>query len=322
LAWSEVKLNFLNEEFIDCQAMATETLTNSFCLRDATGNEILPTNKAQRRYGYKVYRSADNRMTWKDVTIPTSGLDNSSGSNLIYAKSFNYYKRPGQDKVTNESMAFFTDYSVESIAANPTTTARGRILWYKIVPYFDNKPITITNSQNISVTPPNVIKVILPPANMALVHRMMSNRQSCIELGRDDTSASSFKKDINYACDYNGFGAQPKGAPWKTDNSGIDLGGHLLVDRFELGCNYTRGDAQASTVSNGSSYYFRSGIFGGLTSWLTTFKGFATDTLGVDKSNNFQGCAAPKAQSWSFGGNTLEGLASNPFTVILFMVIV
>lgn len=288
LAWKDVSLDFSGGEFKECQINAGDAPVNTYCFNN-NGSYSLPAQKKLRRYGYKVYRSADNRLSWQDITKSTLDADTATGSSLVYATDYKYYKRADLPE-QNERMAFFTDYSVQAIKADPTVKSRARIYWYRIVPYFDNKVLGLDASQSGLANPPNEIKVILPPDNMALVHRWMSNRQACNELER----GASIDKMANYTCAFNGFGAKAKGFPWNPTNTVVDLGGHMLIDRFELGCNFTRGDVDSIPVSNGNSEFNRENQnFDGWKSRLSTFKGYATDANGVDATaKRFSGCAS------------------------------
>ena len=303
LSWKDVSLDFLGNEFKECQINAGETPVNSYCFNN-NGSYSLPAQKKSRRYGYKIFRSADNRLSWQDITKSALDADTVNGSSLVYANDYKYFKRADLPEQT-ERMGFFTDYSVQAIKADPTVKSRARIYWYRVVPYFDNKVLALDPSQSGLANPPNEIKVILPPDNMALVHRWMSNRQACNELER----GASIDKVANYTCAFNGFGAKAKGFPWNPTNTVVDLGGHLLIDRFELGCNFTRGDVDSIPVKSGSSQFdrFGSGMnFAGWESHLSTFKGYATDSDGADATaKRFTGCA-PRQEN-----NTSQTLAGN-----------
>lgn len=297
LAWKDVTLDFLGAEYKDCQVNSGDTTANTYCYKnEGVGTQTLPTMKAGRRYGYKVYRSDDNRLSWVDVTRPVGASDSATGANLIYAKDYSYYKRPEQG-ATTERMAFFTDYSVKAMKTDPTANARARIYWYRIVPWFDNQPISLQSSQSVLVNAPNEIKVILPPNNMALMHRWMANRQACYELGRD----GQIDKTSNYTCEYNGFGSAPKGFPWSRTNGVFDLGGNMLIDRFELGCNVTRGDVDASPVDEGNSWYDRNNVsYPGWESQLKDFMGYASSADGNDNTSKpFRGCTGSRNQDIS-----------------------
>lgn len=278
LGWKDMNLDFLNNEFKECQRHPTDPAitTNPDC-------STVPLLRKDRQYGYKVFRSVDNRLSWTDVTGPSG----TTGISLVYARDFKYYKRANL-AATTDRMAFFTDYSVQAIYTDPEGKERGRILWYKIVPYFGKKALSVTGA---GVTGDNIIKVVLPPPNMALVKREMANRNACIAIGRDAAGDIDKTSAGHYSCAFNGVGSRPKGTPWNMANQIIDLGGDLLVDRFELGCQYTRGDYSA-VPEEGSSFFKRDAAYSGAQTDLKDFKGFRTDIDGNDTTDKLLGCTS------------------------------
>lgn len=253
IAWKEVDLSFRDDTFISGQDYET---------------------RSTRAYGYAVYRSDDNKQTWKKV---------SDDSGLIHAGDYSYRTRSNTSPIT-ERMAFFTDYSVKSMVAfgDNKEVDRARVYWYKIVPVYNNVELKF-NDEGFS-SQRSLIKVTLPPANMALVHRKMANRSQCLEMGLP------IDKDQNYQCDYNGLGAVAKSSPWRVNETALDFKSDLLVDRFELGCNFTRGsDVALPKFEN--SYYNKSSISANLKTDLNDFKGFATNaSLDDDETKVFRGC--------------------------------
>src|SRR5690606_18506732 len=177
-------------------------------------------------------------LTWQNVT---------DQSGVLFSTPFSYRKRSNTTPVDTR-MAFFTDYSVKALEEtyNPENGLeydRARIYYYKIVPVFDGKELTfIGNSQH------NIVKVTLPPPNMALVHRWMANRSHCLSMDK------AIDISDNYSCTYNGLGAVGKSFPYRTGNTKYDQSGDLLVDRFELGCRFTRGDLIANPQSGLSHF--------------------------------------------------------------------
>lgn len=197
--------------------------------------QTLPlAQKQKRKYGYKVYRSEDNGFTWRDLTPERSPDDDLTSFHLIYSRDYRHFDRPNKEEKTTR-MVFFTDYSVKQATAS-TLRDRARVYWYRIEPYFNGRKVILTNPKQA------MVKVTLPPPNMALVHRWMANRAQCLEMGIED-----YKIDQHYTCDFTGLGAVPKKTPFESKQTKIDLGGDLLVDRYELGCNYTRGPVSATT---------------------------------------------------------------------------
>jgi hypothetical protein len=239
-----------------------------------TKNAEAPTPRSSRKWGYRIYRSVDNKLTWKDMT---------ADSGLVYSQSVNYYTGPNRAPVA-ENMAFFTDYSVSSVnefhdATQATDIERARIYWYRIVPVFNGSELKYQSGQH------HMVKVTLPPANMALVHRWMANRAACLELNLQPEIAN------NYTCEFSGLGAKPRSIPWNSQQTMIDQSGDLLMDRNELGCRYTRGSVAAPEDSLYSAPRpdspARSDLVGevGSNIWRR-FTGIA------DNGNRFKGCGS------------------------------
>ena len=186
--------------------------------------------KSERKIGYRVYRSDDNRLTWTNLT-------NNFG--LIKAVDTNYFEKV-DGSVVSSNLATFTDYSVAIATGEKfgstyvTKTERARVYWYKVVPVYQGAELEYEDELS---NPQHIIRVLLPPPNMALVHRWIANRTMCKEMNKPINKEAGG----HYTCDYLGLGSSPKSIPWVVGQGVYDLGGDLLVDRFELGCNFTRG---------------------------------------------------------------------------------
>jgi hypothetical protein len=210
LAWEDVQFDYAS----DNGSFTTPQLDTA--LRNSTN----------RKYGYRVFRSDDNRISWSDIT--------STGAYLIHSRDFTYRARPNIPALSTR-MAFFTDYTVQNLEPAENSnhlingTEQARVYWYKIVPYFNNK-VVLFNNPNASI-----VRVTLPPPNMALVHRWMANRSQCMEMGLNP----DIKKD--YSCTFTGLGSTQEAYPFTQGETKVDLKSDLLVDRYELGCNFTRG---------------------------------------------------------------------------------
>lgn len=244
-----------------------------------TSQEKTPGVKNSRKYGYKVYRSEDNQTSWVDLTTVSTKNKFQSAYNagLVHPQSFTWRARNNAAPVT-EKIAFFTDYSVKFSGVNGEVD-RARTYWYKIVPVFDGKEISYSSTGNLKH---QMIRVTLPPRNMALVHRMMANRTICLEMDK----TLNMGEGENYSCEYNGIGASGKTATPSIGSTVYDLGGDLLIDRFELSCPFTRGD---SNYSNSDSSFTGSRL---------TFAGLATN------NNPFKGCYNEKSDDFeSFQGS-------------------
>lgn len=259
LAWEDVQMNFPEAYTIF-----------------ANNQPAPPVARNDRIWGYKVFRSTDNKLTWKELTT-TNGP--------VYSMAYSYYKRPNVG-ATNTRMAFFTDYSVKAMyethdAANGRDIERARTYYYKIIPVFNGQLL------NYSAGNGHIVKVTLPPPNMALVHRWMANRARCLEL--DKTPQIS----LNYSCPYNGIGAKPRSIPFRVGDTSLDQGGDLLVDRQELGCRYTRGEKTEMPELSASNFNYN----GSVTKRhpddennFPLFRGYRTVSNVEDPSTPFRGC--------------------------------
>lgn len=259
LAWEDVDMNFP-----EATAM----------FNDPANQPPPPAVRGGRKWGYKVFRSHDNKLTWKELTAVNG---------QVYSIDYTYYKRPDVASTTSR-MAFFTDYSVKALhevhdASKAMDVERARTYYYKIVPVFDGQNLSYSAGNH------NIVRVTLPPPNMALVHRWMANRTRCMEIDKPFSIAN------DYSCTYNGVGSRPKSVPHRVGDTALDQGGDLLVDRFELGCRYTRGEKTDSPENGFSNFSLPdSAKRPGDWSIFPLFRGFSTQFAVENTSSPFRGC--------------------------------
>ena len=169
--------------------------------------------------GYNVYR-----RPYLDLhgTTPPLATDSGWGTPLnpvlIKANIVNMAPKP------NFSQAEFIDYTIP--AAGSATDAK--VYWYKVEPYIGTTKVNL-----VAVPGDYILKIVVPPQDMAMAHHWMLNKEACERINKP------YDRDHQYRCSYNGVGSRrfPLGA-----SSGplyLDFSGHLLIDRFELGCNFT-----------------------------------------------------------------------------------
>jgi hypothetical protein len=264
-----------------------------------------PISKKARQYGYKVYRSEDNQLTWVDMTqystlnkFQKSGSVDNSGLVLptdLRSTAITTYKMRTRNNLpdpstptywngvatvanpsysptdTDNFITFFTDYSVKFSGSNGEVD-RARTYWYKIVPVFNNTELIA--DQGDPYPAHNIIRVTLPPKNMALVHRMMANRTMCLEMGKTIEKLPG----VNYRCPYDGIGSAGATLPRTSGNATYDLGGDLLVDRFELSCPFTRGSRESSPSASASQAIVDKSLFSGVATNSNNFKGCYNNT--------------------------------------------
>lgn len=235
------------------------TLNDAVLAYDKTLNAV-PIPKPARKYGYHVYRSHDNQQNWVKLTGEVSvQTDNNLG--LLHPSPYYEWKRSNEGYIPSTepsgstalqakfsgtgankfNAVIFTDYSVAASKPSDSshTVERARVYYYKVVPVVNGIEIPLAPGPSGSSIPQNIIKVVLPPPNMAYVSRLMANRQTCLELGKTPS------KDVSnyYTCPYTGVGSRTLVSPAVYRDSAFvyDSGNDFLIDRFELGCNITRG---------------------------------------------------------------------------------
>ena len=226
--------------------------------------ETTPGVKTQRKFGYRVYRSDDNQMTWLDLTKNSTAnkFQTVANSGLVHPSDY-VWRAKNNDTPNTDKIVLFTDYSVK-FSGSSDEIDRARVYYYKIIPVFDGKELDYGTSGNSTH---HIIKVTLPPRNMALVHRMMANRTICLEMEKPiDTSPGA-----HYSCSFNGLGASGLTQPWALGNTVYDQGGDLLLDRFELSCPFTRGDL--NYTNSDSEFNMDKLVFKGHSTYNNTFKG-------------------------------------------------
>jgi hypothetical protein len=173
--------------------------------------------------GYKVYRKLYQSS---HEMLPPAVTDNDWGApiNSILVAP----------KITNVNgvvkyYAEFTDYTV----TRPADPKQTKIYWYKVEAVLNNTPIAYN-----TLPPDGVIRIVLPPDNMSFVHRWMVNKDMCSKMGLP------ILRGDNYRCAFNGF---------SSVNGYYDMEHSLLVDRFELACNFTRGYETTKKCTSGST---------------------------------------------------------------------
>ena len=202
-------------------------------------------SKKNRKYGYRIYRSADNGLTFQDLTSKDNPFQTTNNSGLLHPVDFSEKPRINETAVTFKAVNFI-DYSVKALPENQSRE-RARVYLYKVVPVVNGTELFFPDDGG---NPKNIMKVILPPANMALVNRYIANRQMCMELGKSYYRDGEADFENYYACEWNGLGSVGKSKPYTINNTVYDFGSDMLIDRYELGCNMTRGHQ-----GNADSYF-------------------------------------------------------------------
>lgn len=128
-------------------------------------------------------------------------------------------------------------------ASNGTVAFRdkantGKVIWYTVRYKLQGKLLGFASDINKDAIAP----IIIPPANMASIHQWMANRRICEMYNKD------IDRNNDYRCIYGGLGAKEIDSQFY-----YDMGGHVLVDRWSLGCNFTRFDEEKACLNGNST---------------------------------------------------------------------
>ena len=150
----------------------------------------------------------------------------------------------------------------------------GKTYYYRVVLQKNNLDVAFANTENDDIAINNanaILKIVVPPKNMAFVHRYAFNKHQCTRINKsinhgfhswpdiyndrymdlDDQSYLDYRSvrgskyqtppdnrnyDItnNYRCEYNGMGSVRVGGKLY-----FDIGKSFLVDRFGIGVNFS-----------------------------------------------------------------------------------
>lgn len=188
--------------------------------------------------GYFLYRkvtpSFSNDAEYESILNQIQGSN--SGWELV---------NPGAPISLVNGIGSYTDYIPSSIhpihgaGGNFRQKANtGKVVWYTVRFRLNGALARYTENVNKDA----IIAVIIPPANMASIHHWMANKKIC----------EIYKKDVernnNYRCQFGGMGAKEI-----DNNSYFDVEGHTLIDRWTLGCNFSRFDEVDKACYNSNS---------------------------------------------------------------------
>lgn len=189
-------------------------------------------------------------LTWEAFSLSGTGVI--AGHN-VYRKlktetSFDYTKPINKTPLSSATRTY-VDNGVNSFSP----PLQGSVYEYEIAPIINSIP-TQTNEVY------KKMRVIVPNVNQAFVHRDIVNKRMCTMIAATDIDSSNHNR-----CTYTGFGSTIDG-----NFAYYDIGNDLIVDRFEVGCNYSKSgcdtadgacigiDAPTGAADLGALYYQRS----------------------------------------------------------------
>lgn len=155
------------------------------------------------------------RLDWNAFTVFNGSI---TGYNVYRSTSATgpFITPINATEITPASVMTYTDTSLTSTDVPETNVSN--FYYYKVMAVANSKPLDTSSTYS-------VIRVPVPRANMALVHRRIANKEACTTMGQ-----TSDKLNHN-RCAYTGPGDNYSGY--------FDIGKDYLVDRYEASCNYT-----------------------------------------------------------------------------------
>jgi hypothetical protein len=170
--------------------------------------------------GYRVYRQVYKNIHTTNPPGPDDVNWTELTTSVVQAQFVDF---PGTPK-PGFYQADYIDYTIPAATSDPAKDAQ--LFWYKVEPY-----IGATKVDLVSLPGDYILKVVVPPPNMAMGHRWMMNKEACERLGKISDRNNA------YRCFYNGLGSRRYTALGPLY---LDFMGHVLMDRFELGCNFNQ----------------------------------------------------------------------------------
>lgn len=197
------------------------------------------------------YRStaANSSTSWERYRAPgrvVIGWENFTIIGQASISGFNIYRRLAGEEfdydrpINKELLSVTTNEYIDNEENSFYPPIPGTTYYYEVRPFVNG---LLTGTNEIF----NVVRVLVPPNNMVLVHRWMANLTMCKILNRDGLTVAQGGVDVrnNYRCAYTG-----PGNTFISDQGYYDFGKDLLVDRYETGCNYTASPACNGTFDN------------------------------------------------------------------------
>lgn len=166
-------------------------------------------------------------LSWESFTLSGTGVI--SGFN-VYRRlndstvEFNY-KKPINKIPLASTASSYTDNATNSFSP----PLQGAVYEYEVRPIINSIP---TQTNEIYKR----MRVVVPNVNQAFVHRDVVNKRVCTMIAASDIDSSNHNR-----CTYTGFGSSVSG-----NFAYYDVGKDFIVDRFELGCNYSKSGCSTS----------------------------------------------------------------------------
>ncbi len=162
-------------------------------------------------------------LEWKDMVVSQS----------YTISGYNVFRKSPEDDAFDYTNPLATNISIASKTYTDLTVETNTRYIYQVTPIVLGHTSAVTEEFAS-------IEVYVPPDNMSFIHRRMGNKSLCEQLNK-----AMDKLDFN-SCLYLGPGA--------NEDNKMDIGHHLIYDRYELGLNGKAqiGQTPKATFNQGS----------------------------------------------------------------------
>ena len=266
----------------------------------SNGKKIIENPQA----GYKVYRKVHSALYDSGPPSISETLVDNGWKEVSVSGSLIKPTAAVLNDLNSVSYGQFIDYT----APHSVDSNEGTIYYYRIEAYVGDTHVDYAPLSSQASSADLIIRVVLPPKNMAFMHRWMANKQMCEEM------LKTSDRNNNYRCSYNGLGSTLIDSKYY-----YDMKGDTFMDRFKLACPFSRGNTayKCSEVSSGSFTNFE-GKIGSIYDNTPNTKGiYNGDCLGYSGNPNGKIKSIPGAifydRTGSVGGcfiNTSGALGS------------
>lgn len=197
--------------------------------------------------GYKVYRKAHSAQY--NIVMPQIS-ESVDTDNTWELRSGLIAPSPLGTFLANNKLANYSEFTDYNFSTHPDD--EGRIYYYRIEAYLNGKHLDYAPNNTQAATADLIIRVVLPPKNMAFMHRWMANKQMCEDMSKD------WDRNNNYRCSYTGLGAVRDSS---DDKYYYDIKGDTFIDRFLLACPFTRGSSTLKCSNPLDTYGKQGAVF-------------------------------------------------------------
>lgn len=259
---------------------ATESATTSaYTLTHGGWRHVYAVGKTTKWEDDSTHSTAEIYLKWNAMSVDAGSITHYN----IYRSTSATGPFGASEKINSSLISINGSDPVTYIDTDASSLDVKKAYYYVVKAIVTGTEVTPVATAPIDHT---IIRVIVPDENEAFVNRWIGNAAMCddidrgIDDGANDGSSNAVDFGNHYRCKYNGLAS--------TDVSGVDyydIGHDLMVDKFEMGLNMSRGVCSSHTVGAGTT----------------------TDCVGSVNSTTLLSNPEPTAPQFSIGKNRYNG---------------